>query len=66
VRQLFFQINIKKFIEYISGEEKRLNEDKKLTEIFCFAMPPWYQAMAAQARFDYSSEIFQSISSFFS
>jgi len=66
-RQFSFWIKeVNRLIEYMPGSGKKLSEDKKLFEILWFPMPSWYMAMAAQTRFDYSHESFQSISSYFS
>ena len=67
VHQFTFQIkDINRLIDYIPGEGGWLSEEKELIKILWFVMMPWYQAMAVQARFDYLSEKFQSILSYFS
>jgi len=47
------------------GEGDSLSKYKELTEILWFMLPLWYRAMAMQARFDFATETFLPVLSYF-
>jgi len=54
----FWIKKISRLIKYMLKTEKKLSEDEALVKILWFAMPTWYNDMAAYARFDYFNESF--------